>query len=316
MTKNKELNSEKPQNHSHYICKNLKFLERMTIALVYSKTWKRLVTSSKLNKNEKAYFELYLKEVHARYYLRVVKGPNYIKSSRLVLNFLLSKANENLRAILLSLNPYNLTVFVQAIRSQIELNALVHKFAQDADYHQKLLTLNEDRSRVNDLETVININTLVEKLDKKPLPYSQSYKELSLLLHPNPSAIKFYAQAEGESTADGTGIFKPIIKYYFDETVSSTKRYDDWFNQKIWFFLTITEHFIFLIDELKNDFFINKMEEEQFTTFAWAQIIKTNESQILEAANNAVKNGEDVSIRVQEAIDRIFSQELQSKNGN
>lgn len=314
MIKNNEIGSKWPQDHSNYIFKNLSRTARLTIDLVYLRTWRKLVTSSKLKKNEKAYFKLYLKEVHVRYYLRVVQGPSYIKTSRLVLNFLLSKANENLRALLLSLNPYNLTIFVHAIRSQIELNAIVNKFAQDSDYHRRHLTLNEDRSKVKELETVININTLVGKLDEKLLPYSQFYNELSLLLHPNPSAIKFYAQAEGEPTADGSGLFNPKIKYYFDETVSSTNNYDDWFNRNIWFFLTTIEHFLLLIDELENEFFINKTEEEQFTAFSWAQFIKKYENEILKAANDAHKNDDDVSCRVQEAINMILSQELKTKN--
>ncbi|MBN2232850.1 MAG: hypothetical protein JW781_08545, partial [Deltaproteobacteria bacterium] len=109
---------EWPQDNKNYLFKNLSTSERWTISLVYSQTWKKLVNIKNLKKNERAYFKLYFKEIHARYYLRVIQGHPYVNSSRIILNFLLSKANENLRALLSGLQSYNLTVFVHAIRSQ------------------------------------------------------------------------------------------------------------------------------------------------------------------------------------------------------
>ena len=297
---------EWPEEHAHYLFKRLSRSERFTISLVYFKTWRRIVNLKTLKKNERAYFKHYLKEIHARYYLRVVKGGGYVKTSRLILNYLISKANENIRAILLSLEPYNLTIFVQAIRSQIELNALLKKYIADANYHQKHIELNEDRSKVKEFETVININTLVNKLGNETLPYKSCYDELSLILHPNPSAIKFYAQAEGTPTPDGEGLFQPRINYYFDETITSTKKYDEWFNNYLWLFLSLIEHYLILIDSLKNDFYINDMEKEQFQSFVLSEVINNNKKEILKAANSAIKNNDDVTKSVNHTIQRIL----------
>lgn len=306
--------SEWPQDHEHCVFKHLSTPERLTISLVYFKTWRRLVNVRILKRNERAYFKHYLKEIHARYYLRVVKGANYVTTSRLILNFLISKANENVRAILLSLEPYNLTTFVQAIRSQIEVNALINKYIADADYHQKHIKLNEDRAKVKEVETVINVNTLVNKLGDNILPYKSSYDELSLLLHPNPSAIKFYAQAEGTPTPDGTGLFHPKIKYFFDKTITPTKEYDEWFNKYIWLFLTFVEHNLILIDSLKNDFFINEHEKEQFQAIALSEFIAIHRKEILNAANKASKNNEDIAEAVDREIQAILSKVKDGKN--
>lgn len=298
--------SEWPQDRGHYKFKRLSGAERLTISLVYFRKWRKIVNVGILQKNERAYFKNYLKEIHARYYLRVVRGPNYVKTSRLILNFLISKTNENARAILVSLEPYNLTIFVQAIRSQIELNALISKYISDSDYHKKHITLNEDRSKVKEVETVININTLVSKMGNTPLPYKSSYDELSLLLHPNPSAIRFYAQAEGEHKPDGTGVFQPKIKYAFDETITRTKQYDDWFRDYIWLFLTLIEHNLILLDSLENDFFVDDNEEKQFSAFAWCHLVSVYQNEIIGAANKTSKNGEDISEAVNKAIQSIL----------
>lgn len=297
--------SEGPEDRPHYIFKDLTRVEKLTINLVYYRAWRRLVNSKGLTRSKRKYFELYFKEIHARYYKRVVRGPNFVKASRLTLNFLFSRANENLRAILLSLKPYNLTAFVHAIRSQVELNALIQKFVQDTDYHKKNLTLNEDRAKQKELDTVININTLVQKLGESPLPYTKTYNELSLLLHPNPTAIRFYAQAEGSITTDRSGIFRPQIKHFFSETIAPTDLYNSWFDGYLWFFLSSIEHFIMLIDSMENDFFLDEEEKKMFTQFAYASFVEAHESEILAAVNKAVSEGRDPAECVKEIFERI-----------
>lgn len=293
-----------PQDRPHYIFKNLNRIEKITINLVYFKTWRKLVKSKNLTPSKQKYFELYFKEIHTRYYNRVARGPKLVKASRLTLNFLFSRANENLRATLLSLKPYNLTIFVHAIRSQIELNALLQKFVQDAGYHKRNLTLNEDRAKQKELDTVININTLVQKLGENPLPYVKTYNDLSLLLHPNPTAVRFYAQADGKPTTDGSGIFKPQIKYYFDETITPTESHNSWFDSYTWFFLSSIEHFIILVNSLERDFFLDDQEERMFTNFALASFVETHESEILKAINRAIAEGRDPAEMVKEIFER------------
>jgi hypothetical protein len=299
--------TEWPKDYDHYLFKKLSRPERLIISIVYFRRWRRLVKNKKLKKNEEAYFELYFKEIHTRYYLRVIKGGSYVKTSRLILNFLLSKANENIRAVLTSLTPYNATIFVNAIRSQIEINALLNKYILDADYHKKHIALNEDRSKIKELETVINIHTLVNKLGDKIIPYTSCYDSLSLLLHPNPTGIKFYAQAEGIATDDNTGIFQPKIKFYFNETITPTKDYDDWFKDYIWLFLTIIEHYLILIDSLKNEFFLNDQEKEQSHIFAMSEFVGIHKKEILKAANNAARSNSSVEDAVSQEIQNILN---------
>lgn len=296
----------------HYQFKRLRAAEKLTIRIVYWKKWRQFVTKTRLSKNQRQFTKLYFYEIHTRYYLTVVKGGAYITTSRLIRNFFLSKANENLRTVISALLPYNLTAFVHGIRSQIEVNALLYKFLKDPEYHKIHFSLNEDRTRVKELRTTININTLVSGLDSNLIPYQEIYDSLSLLLHPNPSAIKFYAQAEGAPTIDGTGIFRPKIKYYFDKTVSHTESASDWFSSHVWIFLTCIEHFLILFDDLKNDFYLNDNEREQHTKFVMAEFIAKNQKQILRAVNDAKRKGEDPQAVLNEAINRL----MEAKSGD
>lgn len=298
-----------PKDHPGYMLKTLKGVEQRTIQLVYFMVWRRLLKNKGLSKNQKSFFKLYFQELHVRYYLSVVQGGPYAKASRLIRNYFLSKTNENLRAILGSLNPYNVTIFVHGFRSQIELNALLNKFIKDPEYHKSHLLLNEDRRLVKELKTTININTLVEGLGSALLPYQKIYHSLSLLLHPNPSAIKFYAQAEGDSTSDGTGIFHPKIKRYFHETISDTKTVSTWFSDYIWCFLTCVEHFLFLFDSLKNEFHLDENEKDQHTAVSTAAIMGLHQKEILKAINKAVRENGDP----QEALNQVFEKIFKDK---
>lgn len=308
-TKFAEREDAKPSDHEHYLFKNLRGSEMLTIRLVYWKKWRRLVKRSRLSKNQREYTKLYFYEFHTRYYQTVVKGTQYVTASRLIRNFFLSKANENLRTVITALLPYNLTAFVHGIRSQIEINALLYKFLKDPEYHQSHFSLNEDRKRVKELKTTININTLVDGLGSSLIPYQEIYHSLSLLLHPNPSAIKFYAQAEGTPTEDGSGIFRPKIKHYFDETISHTKSTSEWFSNHVWVFLTCLEHFLILFDDLTNDFYLNDEEKRQHSVFSMAEFTALHQKEILHAINDAHRTGEDPQKALNEFFGRLTKAE-------
>jgi len=305
-TKFKEQEDVQPSDKAHYQFKRLSAPEKLTIRIVYWKKWRRFVKRSRLSRNQAAFVKLYFYEIHTRYYHTVVKGGSYVTTPRLIRNFFLSKANENLRTVIASLLPYNLTAFVQGVRSQIEINALLYKFLKDPEYHKAHISLNEDRRLVKELKTTININTLVDGLDSSVIPYQAAYYSLSLLLHPNPSAIKFYAQAEGTATDDGSGMFRPKIKYYFDKTVSHTETTSEWFSEQVWFTLTCVEHFLMLFDELKNEFYLNEHEKSQHSKFAMAQFVAAHEKEILRAFNEAHWSGEDPDQAVNQVIGQLL----------
>jgi len=293
---------QKPKEQPHHILKSLKRSERWTIRLVYYKNWRKFVKNSRLSTNQSSHFKIYFHEVHARYYLTVVKGGAYVTVARLIKNFFLSKVNENLRAVLSSLEPYNLTAFVHGIRSQIEINALLNKFIKDPTYHEKYILLNEDRRRIKELPTTINVNTLVDGLDSDIIPYQEIYHSLSLLLHPNPSAVKFYAQAEPNSPEGEAGIAKPGLSFYFFETIEHSASASKWFSQHVWAFLACIEHFLILFDAFKNEFHLDEDEKKQHYAFAMAEFVAANQKEILSALNKAAREGTDK----QEAINKIF----------
>lgn len=183
------------------------------------------------------------------------------------------------------------------------------KFIKDPEYHQKHFFLNENRKLVKELDTSININTLVKQLGCDVLSYSDFYDALSLLLHPNPSALKFYAQAEGTPTEDGNGIFRPIIKHYFDQTVAETKSASDWFSSHTWFFFGCVEHFLVLFDALKAEFYVNDSERKQHANFVTAELLKQHRKEVQRVTNEAIRAGTDPG----EAISKLLNQLTQAK---
>jgi hypothetical protein len=294
------------ENSPHHQFNKLNATEKLLIKFVYFKKWRQFLKRSKLPKSQKNHFEVYFKEIHAQYYTSVVRGARFVTTSRLIRNFLLSKVNENMRLVLQSYNPLNLTSYIQGLRSQIELNALLNKFIKDEEYLKKYILLNDDRSKVKEVETVLNVNTLVKSIDSDLIKYSDHYNKLSLLLHPNPSAIAFYAQAEKTIELEKTNVLSPRIKHYFDETIATTKSSTEWFYSHTWLFLTFIEHFLILYIELLNHFFVNPQEKEQFEVFAMAEIIGTHQKQILKSINDAVRDGRDINEELKETFDAIL----------
>lgn len=101
--------------------------ERMSISVTYFFNDRKYIKNALLEKSEKQLFKKLFIELHVNFYLKIIKGPRYVKLSRIILNFLILRAKENLRLILFSSKPYNLVAFVHGIRSQIEINALLNK---------------------------------------------------------------------------------------------------------------------------------------------------------------------------------------------
>lgn len=305
-----------PAKTEQYQFESLARPAKIIITLVYWKRWRRLVAGSRLSKNQSGYAKRYFHELHTRYYRSVVTGGQYVTFARLIRNFFLSKAQENLRTVLASTEPYNLTSFVQGLRSQIEVNALLHKFLVDPEYHKEHFLLNEDRTRVKELKTTINVTTLVSALDKSgaPLPYGEVYDALSLLLHPNPSAMKFYAQAE-RSPENSPGPTRAKIKFYFDETISHTETAADWFSGYVWIFLTSLEHFLFLFDRLKAEFYVSDSEQREHAAVAMAAFVAHNEAAIIRAVNAAVRSGQDPAQAANDVISELLKEQASPKPG-
>jgi hypothetical protein len=252
----------------HHIYQNLNRPEKIMISLVYFKNWRKFVNGSKLNKEKKSFFKIYFKEIHALYYKTVILPSGFVTENRMTRNFLLSRVNENLRSCLSSFAPFNLTSFVNSMRSQIEINALLNKFNKDKDYLIKFTTLNENRRKQKNTDTVVNIMTLIDGLGNIVLPYRELYDEISSLLHPNPSTLLFYIQINQDSpTKNRHNLPEPILKYTFEETIKETETIKKWHNDNIWFFLTMIEDFLMLYGKLHKNIFANNQEKEEFSQY-------------------------------------------------
>lgn len=302
-----KIRGDRPSSQPHYRYTGLPKSAQRLISLVYFRTWWRFVRRAKLPPNQQQFFSTYFKEIHAYYYLSVVIGPLYVTNYRLKRNFLLSRANENLRIALQSFKPYNLTSFIHAVRSQIELNALLAKLLGDEEYLRKFLFLNEDRKKVGETETVTNINTLVRKLDGNPVEYQEIYDMLSLLLHPNPTAVRFYAQANKPGELHGSKLARPTIKTYFNETISITPESVEWFEAMTWNFLAFIEHFLIMFSLLRKDDLSVDAGPEELHQAMMSEIVKSHEREITAAANSARREGRNVQQAINEVIARIIS---------
>lgn len=308
MTKNHNW-KETTENHDYHNYKNLAKSEKFTISVIYWRKWRKYVQGSKLNKNKKMFFKIYFKEIHALYYLTVLKGSKYVTVDRLIKNFFVSRVNENMRIILQSFNSINLTSFIHGIRSQIETNALLNKFITDEEYFKKFILLNEDRSKIKELDTTININTLVQKIDSEHLDYLDKYNELSLLLHPNPSAVAFYSQAEKTKDTEETGMAEANLSYYFNETITQSPFIEKWFDTHIWFFLTTIEHFLILYVDLQISFYINEEESINHRNIDLSVFVSKHKKEILVSVNKAVREGKST----EEAINNTIKEILRKK---
>ena len=271
---------------------SLKTSERILISNIYRKNDKKYVRKAKLTKTEKQLYKKLFIELHVSFYENIIQGPNYIKVSRLVLNFLYLRAKENLRLVLSSYRPYNLTAFVHGIRSQVEINALLNRFIKENDkYFEEYFHRSEDRQSENPL---INILTLINKLNHEVLDYRKFYDSLSNILHPNPTAVKMHVQAKPDKNSMNR-FHNPWISFYFDRTFPRTQESARWFKEHLNVFALLVIDFIETINKLEKDFFINEKEERDFNMLAMLEI--TNQKDFLNYANKQIKEGKEVDLK-------------------
>lgn len=250
----------------------LDFRAKYVAFFIYNINDKKYLKNSKLDKFEARLFKIIFYELHAYFYTKVVKGYRFYTVSRLIQNFLFLRTKENLRLVLFASNPYNVSAFIHGIRSQIELNALLNKFTFENDsYFEEYFKKSEDRKNDNKL---INILTLIEKLDDEFVNYKELYENLSNLLHPNPSAVKIYAQAVPNINSS---LFSPTINIYFDDTFPNTLESKNWFKTYIHFFALTLIHFFQLFENLNKEFFINEKEKKDYENIAMLEILNSKE---------------------------------------
>jgi len=244
--------------------------ERMVISFSHFINDRKVLKLAKLDINERKIFKKLFIELHVLFYLKIIKGPKYYKISRLIQNFLFLRAKENLRLVLFAYNPYNLTAFVHGIRSQIEINALLNRFIKENDsYFEEFFIRSEDRKRDDRL---INIQTLIEKMDNDIINYKGLYDNLSNILHPNPTAVKLHTQAT-PANVGLQSMYTPKISHYFIETFPNTTESKEWFNAYLLQFSITIIHFFELIEKLDKDFFINEKEKNDFEALSLLQIV-------------------------------------------
>lgn len=106
------------------------------------------------------------------------------------MNFFLSRTQECLRVICLSLKNDIRTSILSAIRSQIEINAFVFYLINNHEYAKAVLDKKEDREKdKGHPELMVNALTTVNRISKNWPNYKEDYDTVSKLMHPNPSAI-------------------------------------------------------------------------------------------------------------------------------
>ncbi|WP_242917422.1 hypothetical protein [Pontibacter liquoris] len=244
--------------------------ERMVISTTHFFYDRKYLKAAKLNNKEKQIFKKLFIELHVLFYNKVINGPRFFKISRLIQNFLFLRAKENIRLVLFAFNPFNLTAFVHGIRSQIEINALLNRFVRENDsYFEEYFTRSEDRKKDDRL---VNIQTLIDKMDNHIINYRELYDDLSNILHPNPTAVKLHTQAT-PANSSLEGAYAPKISRYFEETLPYTVESKKWFSAYLLEFSISVIHFFELIEKLNKDFFINEKEKNDFEILSMLQIV-------------------------------------------
>lgn len=284
----------------------LRFTERFLIQLVYWRSWRRLVKRSNVPAALQADTQRRFHEIHVRFYEKVVRGPEYVSIGRLTAKFLTSRANENMRTVLCALHPFNLSAFVHGIRSQIELNALTANFVRKPELWNEFVTMNDDRRNKEAANTVTNINTLVSKLGDE---IERLYHDLSLLLHPNPTALRFYVQAEKKNPS--INYAELTLNVFFNKTVEANSISNAWFLSRFETFLFLVDWFLIYFDSLPGVEIDTNKEGKAFDQAAMANYIHTlasNTHKFTDALNKAHRQGKDPEKAIAEVVDDLFKQ--------
>lgn len=248
--------------------------ERASILMNYFFNDRKYISNSGLKREEKQLLKKLFIELHTSFYTKIIRGPKYIKTSRIILHFLYLRTKENLRLILFSSKPYNLNGFIHGIRSQIEINALLNKFLKEDDkYFEEYFLKSEDRKDENRL---LNVLTLIDHMGDQVVSYRKLYEQLSNILHPNPTAVKLHTQAT-PSSSNIKSLYNPWMSFYFNETYPNSLISQQWFNLHLEPFTMMVIHFLELIKKLDKDFFISHGEEKDFEMISTLQIINQKE---------------------------------------
>ena len=112
---------------------------------------------------------------------------NGIYASTFVINGAIVRSLNSYRGALWALGNGNPHVFFDCLRSQCETLAMLHYCNLKPDYIQSAIIGSRDEAD-NGLK-IINILTMIDKLDKTYGGISKDYDQLCNLVHPNPASL-------------------------------------------------------------------------------------------------------------------------------
>jgi hypothetical protein len=128
-------------------------------------------------------------QLRSHYFLigKLVAHGGDIYASTLVINGAIVRSLNSYRGALWALGDGNPHVFFDCLRSQCETLALLHYCALHPDYI-KAATMGK-RNHPEKGFCIVNIISMVEKLDKLHNGILKDYSDLSNLIHPNPASL-------------------------------------------------------------------------------------------------------------------------------
>jgi len=136
-----------------------------------------------------SYEEAVFQQLKSHYFLanKLFSQNGQIYASTLVINGALVRSLNAYRGALWALGDGNPHVFFDCLRSQCETLALLHYCTGHPDYI-KAATLGARDHAQKDL-TIVNVLTMVKKLDKLHNGILKDYDALCNLVHPNPASL-------------------------------------------------------------------------------------------------------------------------------
>jgi hypothetical protein len=223
------------------------FSARIFISLITRFKLSPIKVNAAIGKRRSARVKNLIKQFHLRHYMHNLLFRGSVTPRNLMYQFILSRADENLRLAIAGVATKNKLAFFMAMRSQLELNAHTYYLTTDEKYAQRFHKSPENRIKQKDNpELFKNILTLVQKFEKRFEVYDGLYDHCSRLIHPNPSTSFEYMKPK--KGLDG-GI-NLNINYTFETTwYSIDSEHEDalkWFDS----FLGLSRHQLRLFDEL------------------------------------------------------------------
>ncbi len=177
------------------------------------------------------YKELVTAQIKKHYilFIELMKNPKAIDSRTFAISGLLLRSLNYYKGALWSLATGNQHVFADCLRSICETMALAHYINKNPEYVKIATSGKKDHE--NSALRIVNIQTMIRKLDKKHEGIVQDYEKLCNQIHPNPESL--FANVRSISNEIFIGTVSPITEKEAEMKLVMLIHWTNWFFEEM-----------------------------------------------------------------------------------